>query len=244
MGVIVVLADNEIERALVVVAHPDDADFWAGGTVACWTSAGIAVTYCVLSDGDSGGFDPQVPRSAIPGIRRAEQQAAAAVLGVSDVRFLGYPDGCIEPSYTLRRDLTRLIRQVQPTRMLTWSPEWSWRPFHRNHPDHRAAGEATMGAVFPDARNPFAHPELLDEEGLKPWEVGEVWLIASPNPNHYVDVTDMFERKLAALRAHESQTAHRDRLAEELRERLTPNSQAAGPPAGHLAEAFQVVTIT
>ena len=193
------LADTEVERALVVVAHPDDVDFWAGGTVAGWTSTGIAVTYCVLSDGDSGGFDPEVPRSAIPGIRRAEQEAAAALLGVADVRFLGYPDGCIEPRYPLRRDITRLIRQVQPTRMLTWSPEWSWRPFHRNHPDHRAAGEATMSAIFPDARNPFAHPELLEEEGLGPWEVGEVWLIGSPGPNHYVDVTDLFDRKLAAL---------------------------------------------
>jgi LmbE family N-acetylglucosaminyl deacetylase len=238
--VIVVLADDQVERALVVVAHPDDADFWAGGTIASWTSAGIAVTYCVLSDGDSGGFDPQVPRSAIPGIRRAEQEAAAAVLGVSDVRFLGYPDGCIEPSYALRRDITRLIRQVRPARMLTWS----WRPFHRNHPDHRAAGEATMSTIFPDARNPFAHPELLDEEGLKPWEVGEVWLIGSPSPNHYVDVTDRFDRKLAALQAHKSQTGHRDRLAEGLRERLASNSQAAGLPAGRLAEAFQVVTIT
>jgi LmbE family N-acetylglucosaminyl deacetylase len=244
MGVIVVLADNEVERALVVVAHPDDVDFWAGGTVACWTSAGIAVTHCVLSDGDTGGFDPEVPRSAIPGIRRAEQEAAAAVLGVSDVRFLGYPDGDIEPSYALRRDITRLIRQVQPARMLTWSPEWSWRRFHRNHPDHRAAGEATLSAVFPDARNPFAHPELFSQEGLKPWEVSEVWLIGSPNPNHYVDITDTFDRKSAALRAHQSQTAHRDRLAEEVRERLAPNSQAAGLPADRLAEAFQVVTIT
>jgi LmbE family N-acetylglucosaminyl deacetylase len=244
MGVIVVLADNEVERALVVVAHPDDVDFWAGGTVACWTSAGIAVTHCVLSDGDTGGFDPEVPRSAIPGIRRAEQEAAAAVLGVSDVRFLGYPDGDIEPSYALRRDITRLIRQVQPARMLTWSPEWSWRRFHRNHPDHRAAGEATLSAVFPDARNPFAHPELFSQEGLKPWEVSEVWLIGSPNPNHYVDITDGFDRKIAALRAHQSQTAHRDRLAEEVRERLAPNSQAAGLPADRLAEAFQAVTIT
>jgi LmbE family N-acetylglucosaminyl deacetylase len=106
------------------------------------------VTYGVLSDGDSGGFDSDVPRSAIPGIRRAEQKAAAAVLGVADMRFLGYPDGCIEPSYALRRDITRLIRQVRPARLLTWSPEWSWRRFHRNHPDHRAAGEAAMSAVF------------------------------------------------------------------------------------------------
>ena len=239
-----VLADIEVERALVVVAHPDDVDFWAGGTVASWTSVGIAVTYCVLTDGDSGGFDPRIPRSAIPDIRRDEQEAAALELGVDDVRFLGYPDGRLEPTYALRRDITRTIRQVRPERVLTWTPEWSWRRFHRNHPDHRAAGEATMSAIFPDARNPFAHPELLDQEGLKPWEVGEVWLIGSPNPNHYVDITDTFDRKLAALRAHQSQTAHRDRLAEELRERLAPNSQAAGLPADRLAEAFQLVTIT
>jgi len=243
-GVIVVLADGDVRDALVVVAHPDDVDFWAGGTVASWTDAGTAVTYCVLSDGDSGGFDPQVPRSAIPGIRQAEQKAAAAVLGVSDVRFLGYPDGCVEPTYALRRDITRLIRQVQPARVLTWSPEWSWRRFHRNHPDHRAAGEAALSAVFPDARNPFAHPELLNEEGLEPWEVGEVWLMGGPSPNHFVDITDVFDRKIAALRAHESQTAHRDRLQEEMRERLAPNNQAAGLPADRLVEAFQVVTIT
>jgi LmbE family N-acetylglucosaminyl deacetylase len=242
--VIVVLADSDVRDALVVVAHPDDVDFWAGGTIACWTDAGIAVTYCLLSDGDSGGFDPKVPRSAIPGIRQAEQKAAAAVLGVSDVRFLGYPDGCIEPTYALRRDITRLIRQVQPARVLTWSPEWSWRRFHRNHPDHRAAGEAALSAIFPDARNPYAHPELLNEEGLEPWKVGEVWLMAGPSPNHYVDITDVFDRKLAALRAHESQTADRGRLQEEMRERLAPNNEAAGLPADRLVEAFQVVTIT
>jgi LmbE family N-acetylglucosaminyl deacetylase len=228
---------------LVVVAHPDDVDFWAGGTIACWTSAGIAVVYGVLTGGETGGFDPQVPRSAIPGIRRAEQEAAAAVLGVSDVRFLGYSDGRLQSSYELRRDITRMIRPVRPQRMLTWTPEWSWRRFHRNHPDHRAVGEAVLGAVFPDARNPFAHPELLRDDRLEPWEVNEVWLMGTPNPNHYVDITDTLDRKLAALRAHQSQTAHRDTLEEDVRERLAPNSQAAGLPPGHLAEAFQVVTI-
>jgi LmbE family N-acetylglucosaminyl deacetylase len=238
-----VVPDRKIARALVVVAHPDDVDFWAGGTVACWTGAGIAVAYCVLTDGDSGGFDPRIPRSAIPDIRRAEQEAAAVELGVSDVRFFGYPDGRLEPSYALRRDITRVIRQVRPQRVLTWTPEWSWQRFHRNHPDHRAVGEAALSAVFPDARNPFAHPELLSEEGLEPWEVGEVWLMGTPSPNHYVDITDTLERKVAALRAHGSQTVHRDKLAEELRERLAPNSEAAGLPADRLAEAFQVVTI-
>jgi LmbE family N-acetylglucosaminyl deacetylase len=241
---VIVVPEREVERVLAVVAHPDDVDFWAGGTVACWTSAGITVTYCVLTDGDSGGFDPGVPRSAIPGIRRAEQEAAAAVLGVSDVRFLGYLDGRVEPSYELRRDITRVIRQVRPQRVLTWTPEWSWRRFHRNHPDHRAVGEAVLSAVFPDARNPFSHSELLSEEALEPWEVDEVWLMGTPIPNRYVDVTETLDRKLAALRAHESQTAHRDRLAEELRERLAPNGEAAGLPADRFAEAFQVVNFT
>jgi LmbE family N-acetylglucosaminyl deacetylase len=107
------------------------------------------------------------------------------------VRFLGYPDGGIEPTYALRRDISRVIRQVRPERVLTWTPEWSWRPFDRNHPDHQAASEAALSAVFPDARNPFAHPELLDQEGLAPWEVGEVWLMGTPTPNHYVDPTEI-----------------------------------------------------
>jgi LmbE family N-acetylglucosaminyl deacetylase len=238
-----VVLGGQVKRVLVVVAHPDDIDFWAGGTVACWTSAGIAVTYCVLTDVDSGGFDPGVPRSAIPGIRRTEQEAAAAVLGVADVRFLGHPDGRLEPSYTLRRDISRVIRQLRPERVLTWTPEWSWRRFHRNHPDHRATGEAVPAAVFPDARNPFAHPELLRDEGLEPWDVNRVWLMGTPSPNHYVDITDTLDRKLAALRAHKSQTAHRDTLEDDVRERLAPNTKAAGLPPGHLAEAFQVVTI-
>jgi LmbE family N-acetylglucosaminyl deacetylase len=122
---VIVVLDREVERALIVVAHPDDVDFWAGGTVASWTSAGIAVTYCVLTDGDSGGFDPRIPRSAIPDIRRDEQEAAAAELGVDDVRFLGYPDGRLAPSYALRRDITRVIRQVRPERVLTWTPDGS-----------------------------------------------------------------------------------------------------------------------
>ena len=108
----------EVERALVITAHPDDVDFGAGGTIAAWTDAGVDVTYCVITDGDAGGFDPTVPRSEIPGIRRAEQEAAAKVLGVDDVRFLGYPDGRLTVSIELRRDVSRVIRQVRPQRVV------------------------------------------------------------------------------------------------------------------------------
>lgn len=231
-----------VERVLVVVAHPDDAEFWAGGTVAHWCAAGIAVTYLVLTDGDAGGFDAAVPRKDIPRIRRCEQEAAARILGVHDVRFLGLAEGTIVQSTELRRQIVRVIRQVRPTRLVTWSPEWNWSRFRAScHLDHRATGEVTLTAAYPDAGNAFAHPTLVDQESLQPWVVPEIWLLNAPRSDHFVDVTDTFERKIEALRAHRSQTGHRDRLAAEMRARIEPNTAAAGLPAGRLAEAFQLV---
>lgn len=236
------LDDSEIERALVITAHPDDVDFGAGATMASWTAAGIDVTYCVITDGDAGGFDPNVPRSQIPTIRRAEQGAAAAACGVTDVRFLGYLDGQLTVSHELRRDLSRVIRQVRPHRVVIQSPDRNWNRIYSSHPDHLAAGEGAMQAVYPDSRNPFAHPTLLQDEGLADWSVPEVWVMAASEPNHYVDVTDYFEAKLTALRAHESQTGHRPELEDMVRGWLTANAKAAGLPTGRLAEAFMVVS--
>ena len=236
------LTETEVERALVVTAHPDDVDFGAGGTVASWTAAGVDVSYCIITDGDAGGFDPTVPRSEIPKIRRAEQTAAAAVFGVTDVRFLGYLDGQLAVSHELRRDISRVIRQVRPQRVVIQSPERNWNRIYSSHPDHLAAGEAAIQAVYPDARNPFAHPTLLQDEGLEDWSVPEVWVMAAKEPNHFVDVTEYFDKKLAALRAHESQTAHRDDLEEMIRGWLAMNATAANLPEGSLAEAFMVVS--
>lgn len=230
-----------IDRVLVVVAHPDDADFGAAGTVARWVDAGTSVTYCVVTDGDAGGFDPNVPRSEIPGIRRAEQRAAAARVGVSDVRFLGYRDGELAVSHGLRRDISRVIRQVRPNRIVIQSPERNWERIYASHPDHLAAGEAAMQAVYPDARNPFAHPTLLADEGLEAWTVGEVWVMGTNRPNRFVDVTDVFDRKVAALLSHESQTAHLEDLDGMLRDWLTRNARLGGLPNGRLAEAYLVV---
>lgn len=236
------LPDSEVERALVVVAHPDDADFAASGTVASWVEAGIAVTYCCITDGDAGGFDPTVDRAEIPGIRRAEQRAAAAELGVEDVHFLGYPDGRLELSIGLRRDISRVIRQVRPQRVVTQSPERNWQRVYASHPDHLLAGEATLCAVYPDSRNPFAHPELLRDEDLREWTVAEVWMMAAPaaQVNHYVDVTEHLDRKIAALKAHVSQTSHMD-VEPLLRNWLSAQAFAAGMETGRLAEAFQVI---
>jgi LmbE family N-acetylglucosaminyl deacetylase len=236
-----VLADNEVQRVLVVTAHPDDVDFGAAGTIAGWTQAGVEVVYCVCTDGDAGGFDPDVPRAEIPAIRRSEQEAAAKVLGVADVRFLGYRDGRLEATQELRRDISRVIRQVRPQRALVQSPERNWARIGTSHPDHLAAGVAAMAAIYPDARNPFAHPELLADEGLEEWAVAETWVMAHPLADHAVDITDHLEAKVTALRMHVSQTAHVDDLEDRLREWGGVNAAAAGLPEGRLAERFLVV---
>ncbi|MCW2613405.1 MAG: LmbE family protein [Frankiales bacterium] len=235
------LPDSAVERALVVVAHPDDVDFGAGGTIATWTEAGIAVSYCLCTDGDAGGFDPDVPRSDIAGIRRDEQTAAAKEVGVDDLTFLGYPDGRLTVSVELRRDISRVIRGKRPQRLLIQSPERNWERIYSSHPDHLAAGEAAISAVYPDARNPFAHLELA-AEGLEAWAVPEVWVMTTADrADRFVDVTGTYERKLAALRAHVSQTSHMDDLDAMLRGWLGINAAAAGYAEGRLAEAFKVV---
>jgi LmbE family N-acetylglucosaminyl deacetylase len=237
------LPDETVERALVVMAHPDDVDFGCAGTVASWSDAGIEVTYCIATNGDAGGFDREVPRSEIPAIRQAEQVAAAKELGVTDVVFLGHKDGELEPSLDVRRDISRHIRRVRPQRVLCQSPERNYLRLPSSHPDHMAAGEATLRAVYPDARNPFAYPQLLTDERLDAWAVPEVWIAGGPQPNHYTDVTEQFPRKLAALRAHVSQTAHMADLEGMLRGWMGANAKVAGLAEDRLAEAFQIVTV-
>jgi LmbE family N-acetylglucosaminyl deacetylase len=234
--------DGDPARVLVVTAHPDDLDFGAGGTIATWTAAGTHVTYCIATDGDAGGFDPAVPRCEIPTIRRAEQRAAGAILGVTDIHFLGYRDGQLAVSHELRRDITRVIRQVRPQLVLTLSPERDWSHISASHPDHLAAGEATVQAIYPDARNPFEHPSLLADEGLSEWAVPQLWMFGSPTPNTFVDVTEQFPRKLEAMAAHVSQTAHMGGALEaRMRARMSDVAARAGLAQGRLAEAFHAV---
>ena len=234
---------GSVERVLAIMAHPDDVDFGSAGTVAQWVKAGISVTYGIVTDGDAGGFDPAIPRSEIPTIRRAEQRAAAAEIGVSDVHFLGYKDGDVTVTQDLRRDISRLIRQVRPQRMLIQSPDRNWDRIPASHPDHLATGEAAIRAIYPDARNPFAHPELLQDEGLQDWVVPEVWLMASPTPNHYVDVTETFPDKMRAIHAHVSQLPAPDAVEDRVRTWLSAAAYEAGLPEGRLAESFQIVNI-
>src|SRR5262249_16349359 len=155
-----VLNDTEIQRVLVFAAHPDDVDFGAAGTIARWTDAGITVSYCIVTDGDAGGHDGSVPRAEIAPLRRQGQTAARGCVGVPDLRFLGYRDGQVEATLALRKDLARVIRQVRPDRVVCPSPERNYARLPPSHPDHRAVGSSALDAVYPDARNPFAFPEL------------------------------------------------------------------------------------
>jgi LmbE family N-acetylglucosaminyl deacetylase len=230
-----------VERVLVVMAHPYDVDFGFAGSVAVMTDAGIEVVYCLVTDGDAGGSEYGIPRGEMAPMRRDEQRAAAAIVGVHDVHFLGYPDGRLEATIELRKDITRVIRKVRPNRVLTQSPDRNWDRIYASHPDHLAAGEAAVCAVYPDARNRWAHPELADE-GLEPWTVDALWLgIGHDGATHYVDITTAVDRKIDALLSHKSQLPDPGATETMVRSWTGATAQAAGLPEGRVAEAMRVV---
>ncbi len=228
---------------LIIVAHPDDIEFGVGGAVACWTDAGHRVVYCIVTDGSAGSNDPDVDPQALVERRRQEQLKAAAIVGVHDVRFLGYQDGVLQPTIALRRDLTRLIRELKPYRVVTMDPtsvllqeETEQGEFaYINHPDHRAVGEAALYAFFPSAESRPIFRELL-AEGLEPHHVTELYLTVAAQPNLAVDISDVIDRKIAALLAHESQ------LDAAVGEMVRGWSAADGQRAGvAYAESFRVM---
>ena len=227
-------------KILTVTAHPDDVDFGAAGSVAKWVEEGHDVTYCIVTDGDAGGFDPSVPRSEIPAIRQAEQRAAAKVVGVEDLFFLGHPDGAVQATLDLRRDIARVIRTVRPDRVVCQSPERNWTRIYASHPDHLAAGEAAICAVYPDARNPFAFPELM-AEGLEAHSVAEVWIMGGPEPDEFVDITDYVDAKISALWCHESQVTDPSAIESMVRGWTVATAQAGGLGEGRAAEAFRKI---
>lgn len=193
------------DRAMVIVAHTDDAEFLVAGTAALWSREGTEVTYVIVTNGDKGSDDPDMTSEQLVVIRQAEQRRAAASLGVKEVLFLGYQDSMLQPTLELRRDLARVIRAYRPHTVVTFDPTTRFiTDNYPNHPDHRAAGDAAVDAVFPAARDRLTFPELL-EEGLEPHKVKELWLGASSSPNHWVDIEPVLEQKIAALRMHESQ---------------------------------------
>lgn len=222
--------------AMVIVAHPDDAEFGSAGTVASWVDDGWDVYYTIVTDASGGGEDHADmlsvdARRATTETRQNEQRAAGKILGLKDVFFLNYRDGTLEPSLELRRDITRLLRTYRPSRVICQSPDRVWTPSYsigRHHPDHLACGQAVLAAIYPSSQNAWDFPELL-AEGLAPHKVREIYVVGAPVINHFVDITDTIDRKIEALRAHESQLGdHFDDIERWVREWTGRNGEEHG----------------
>lgn len=217
------------QRILVVLAHPDYPEFFCGATLRRWTAAGHEVIYWLLTCGDKGVRDEIIDPRKLCIDRHAEQRKAAAVLGVKQVNFLDYSDGYLVPDLKLRKDITRIIRMEKPDVLVTCDPQTLLVGENRiNHPDHRAAGQAALDAVFPAAGNPLYFPELL-EEGWQPHSVREVWVSLTLQPNVHLDVTEYWEQKIQALFEHGSQIGSREELEQRMRSRRTADSTPEQP---------------
>jgi LmbE family N-acetylglucosaminyl deacetylase len=223
---------------MVVVAHPDDAEFMCAGTVAKWALAGAEVTYVVITKGDKGSEDPEMTPGRLTAIREAEQRAAGAILGVRSYEFMGYDDGYLKHTLGLRRDITRLIRRYRPEVVLTFDPTVRFfNDVYPNHPDHRAAGDATVDAVFPTARDRLTFPELL-ADGLEPHKVAQLWLSPATDGNVCVDVSETIALKKQAMLAHPSQLGPEAAEFAEMMGRMA----ATGQPFAY-GEAFRRIVM-
>ena len=227
------------ERALVVVAHADDIEFGMAGTITRWTDAGANVTYCIITDNSAGSNEPGADLAALVETRKREQIASAKVCGVEDVRFLCYQDGILQPTMALRKEITRIIREVRPQVVITLDPTtvFAIGNGYINHPDHRAAGEAAIYAVFPSAGTRPIFPELLDE-GYEPHNVDLLYLTINLESQVVVDISDVIDRKAEALRCHKSQ------LGEEAITMVRKWNEEAGKEHGYgYAESFRVIDL-
>jgi len=224
-----------MERALAIFSHPDDAEFGAAATIASLVARGVRVDYLVTTDGGKGTDDPSVTSEQLAATRVAEQRAAADVLGVAEIVHLDYPDGYLEPTLELRRDIVRHLRRFRPELVIAQNPQrrLDGNPFI-GHPDHLATGEATLSAVYPAARDRLNFPELL-EEGFEPWKVRQVLVTGAERPNLWVDVGAHLDTALAALRCHASQIVDWDAVEQRVRDRAREAGEPVGLPA---AQAF------
>jgi len=225
------------ERAMFIYAHPDDIEFGVAGTAARWARHGCAVTYVVITDGNVGSHEEGMTAEKLAEIRRAEQTAAAEVVGAQCL-FLGYHDGMLQPTMALRKDLVRLIRQHKPNVVVCGDPTFYYHDTYINHPDHRAAAQAAFEAVFPAAEMRLLFPELA-EEGLTPHKVNYVYVSRGREPNQYVDITETIDLKIKALRQHVSQLGDWDP-----EERVREWTAETGSKVGFkYAESFQRIVL-
>jgi LmbE family N-acetylglucosaminyl deacetylase len=237
--------EPEGQRVLVVMAHPDDGEFNCGGTIARWARSGKEIYYCVVTDGNSGSSDPTMTPERLVALRHEEHKAAARTLGAREAIFLHYQDGLLEPTLELRRDIARLIRRLRPDAVICQDPTLRWSGQHYiNHPDHRAAGEATLAAIMPAASTRLIFPELL-AEGLEPHHVREIFIASGEHAETWVDITTTMETKIAALQQHKSQLNDWD-PTEMLREwgrSAARQARAAGVAITEYAEGFKYVRL-
>jgi LmbE family N-acetylglucosaminyl deacetylase len=217
-------------KILVILAHPDDPEFFCGGSIARWVDAGHEVTYSLLTKGDKGlnGWASVDPKE-LTHIREKEQHDAAKVLGVKNINFLSYEDGYLVADLELRKAIVAEIRREKPDILVSCDPNGLYfRDNALNHPDHIAAGKAVVEAVYPAAGNPLFFPELLNEN-LQPHGVKEVWLSLPENANVILDVTDQWDKKIKALACHQSQVGDVDKFKERMKNRRTPESTEEKP---------------
>jgi LmbE family N-acetylglucosaminyl deacetylase len=226
------------KHLLVIAAHPDDIEFGAAGTIALWAAAGAKVTFCMVTDGGAGSNKPGADLPGLIRQRQEEQCAAAAILGVQDVRFMGYQDGVLQPTLELRRDLTRVIRELKPDRVMIQDPTMFFAGnYYINHPDHRAAGEAAAHAVFPSAGTRPIFPELL-AEGLEPFDPSQLWLMFAQTSETVIDISAHIDQKIEALLCHKSQ------LGTEVVDMVKSWDRETGKAQGYAyAESFHVMVL-
>ncbi len=226
------------DRIMVVVAHPDDAEFMCSGSVAKWTGEGKEVVYVLATSGDKGSDDPTVVPQELAKVREREQREVCDLLGVKGVEFLRYPDGMVENSLALRKDIVRLIRKHKPNAVVTENPTNRWVGNRINHPDHRAVGDATVDAVFPSARDVHMFPELHAEEGLEAHVVDHLYVGArGDEANVYIDISETIEAKIAALKGHKSQVRNPSPEFEEFVRGMA--RRTAGESGMEYAESFR-----
>ncbi len=232
MGLSLLLPEEwtDPKKILVILAHPDDPEFFFGGSIARWINAGHVVYYCLLTTGDKGGNDLEIFPERLASIRMVEQQNAARSLGVTEVIFFNTPDGFLHPSDIVRKEVVRQIRRIKPEIVVSCDPtNYYLRDRYINHPDHRAAGEITLDAVFPAAGNVYYFPELITEENLLPHTPDEIWLSSPVKPNTILDVTDFWAQRMAALKMHVSQIGDPQKFESTQLTRHTPDSTPENP---------------
>jgi LmbE family N-acetylglucosaminyl deacetylase len=228
------------QHILVILAHPDDPEFFCGATLARWAREGHHITYQLLTCGDKGfneSTSVEMTTDALCAIRHEEQIAAAKVIGADAVHFMDLPDGYLVPDLNLRREIVRVIRKFKPDILVTCDPQTLFATYGINHPDHRAAGQVVMDAVFPATGSPVFFPELL-LEGHEPHMPKEVWCSLTMQPNVKVDVTETWQIKLDAILKHTSQIANVDKFLERMKSRRTEDSTDENP---RYEENFRVV---